>query len=802
MRRMRNAVVAFGLAALSILGILGGRAAPGGGTIPASVLPASPSTVLDIQPQMASTEPLREVRMVDDRLGWATGIYGHVLRTTDGGVTWYQVGPSWPSYAPEPGPSHRDNVTAFLLDNAEVAWFLDARMDTVYRTLDGGRHWQKGTPPKLAITDLGTTGPRASGLGTIVPGPPIPGSAEGGWAVSGASLAFISEQQGWLLVSSGEHRRRGELFRTTDGGLTWRAVSRTGTATNALPYGGDIVFSPAVKELGWLRPDPEASDTSPPPLYVTRDGGRTWAPQPLPPRVFNTESPPQFYYGLPQFTPSVVSVPHGVSRPFPANSFDGLLPVTVASGGSHQALFYTTHDGGATWAFAGHIAATGTDTWQFTSIVDEKTFWDYVPDSNTLWVTRDGGKTWTSLQPRPALDRPTPWRGAVETTQIAFVSPERGWAVLNGSLLRTADGGRTWQAVWGGNPIWVTFDQGTTWTDVTPVDWAGDSYAMTSGYFMDEKAGLAFRLYSGKDLTVCGTEDGGRSWSTLATVPVKTGDGNMSVAFADAQRGWVLIRSAGMGQHSGELLRTTDGGRTWELVAKGGWASEMPFKGTPGELPFGGTITVQPDGTLWLNGGQRASGGGPGFLYLFKSVDGGRSWSEVRLEAPAGHEEDTTNVSQPAFFGRLGFIAVNYNGRAGNSNVLYVTGDSGKTWSVRGSLNVGNWPAFAGPDEGWQTNGQEVFHTTDGGRTWQAVNPDVSLSQALEGRFISTGMVFPNPLGPSDPATRQRSTTGHSPRYLIFLESKTDHSEPRLRLATDDGGESWTVLEGGVRGPQ
>ena len=779
MRWMRNAVVAVGLAALTILGISGGSSAPGGGAVPTRILPPTPLSVEENQRRPAS-EPLREVRMVDDRYGWATGSYGHVLRTTDGGTTWYYAGPD---YAPEPGPARYNDVPAFLLHDPEVAWFLDARMDTVYRTTDGGRHWQKGTPPKLSITSLGTTSPCVTSSGAIVPGLPIPGSADEGWISSGASLAFVSPQQGWLLVSSGGHRRHGELFRTADGGMTWRAVSRTGTATNALPHGGDIVFSPTVKGLGWLRPDTEAGDTPPPPLYVTRDGGRNWAPQPLPPRVFNTESPPRFYYDLPQFAPG-------------AAGLDGLLPVTVASGGSYQALFYTTHDGGVTWASAGHLAMAGTGTRQLTSMVDEKTFWDYVPDSNTLWVTRDGGGTWTSLQPRPALHRPAPWRGAPETTQIAFVSAERGWAVLNGALLRTANGGRTWQAVAGGNPIWVTFDQGTTWTDVTPLDWVGDSYAMTSGYFMDEKAGWAFRLYPEKDLTICQTEDGGRSWSTLAAAPVKTGSGNMSVTFADTQRGWVLVRSAGMSQHSGELLRTMDGGRTWELMAKGGWATEMPFKGQPGELPFGGTITAQSDGTLWLSGGQRATGGGPGYLFFFKSTDGGRSWSQVRLPVPAGQEKGLTNVSPPTFFGDLGFVGVSYSSPQAATGVLYISRDSGRTWTVHGGPNVGTWPAFSSPDEAWQADGQTVWHSTDGGRTWRTVTPDATLRQALEGHFITSGMVFPNPLGPLE------SANNPSKRYLIFLESKMDYAAPKIRLATDDGGRSWTVLKADAPGPQ
>jgi photosystem II stability/assembly factor-like uncharacterized protein len=179
-------------------------------------------------------------------------------------------------------------------------------------------------------------------------------------------------------------------------------------------------------------------------------------------------------------------------------------------------------------------------------------------------------------------------------------------------------------------PVAVTHDGGATWTDVTPRDASLAEQGIIKGYFSDEQTGWAFALRPATEVTVYGTRDGGRSWSKLATVPVKYGDGNMSVTFADARHGWFAELTAGMGQHAGELFATSDGGKTWTKAA------DL----APGDTaPFGGQLTAEPNGTIWLNAGQRAAAyvGGPSFLWLCRSTDAGKTWTQVSLPVPAAY---------------------------------------------------------------------------------------------------------------------------------------------------------------------
>ncbi len=789
-------VVAAALIAFVVIGALG----KGIGPIP----PIQP-TSQGAGRYVASSEPIVNIQMVNAQVGWAASLNGNVLRTQDGGATWRDVSPV---DLPKAAAGTTPTVPVFLPDDSQAAWLLDMRTDTVYRTVDGGKHWQKGTPPKLDIANDG-----------------------------GVSMSFASQNQGWLMVSGGTHSQIGQLFKTANGGLTWQPVSQTvggnsgstggaasaggngtGANGNGLPYGGHITFSRVVSGLGWLRPDFQANSNGMPPLYETRDGGKTWAPLQLTlPDPSTGYTSNQVYVQLPQFA-SRNTAKHGPAQ----DGLEGMIPVTLMNGRSNMGLLYITTDGGTTWNLGGLLSNVGSSTALITSISDSLTFFAYVPDGNTLWATQDGAKTWTLRHPEPSLYDYQPVNGTPLMTRINFVSWDQGWAAVNGALFRTADGGRTWTALgqaanrgpgpqpggilsvgtavkevpqdlvmfdqshgYGsvdGHPIMTTVDGGATWTDVTPRNLAGNNTDIVKGYFIDAKTGWAFNLHTAQDVTVYGTKDGGRSWSKLAAPPVKYGDGNMFVTFSDAAHGWMLVRTAGMGQLAGELLATTDGGQTWTRVAETG-AVNTSATGAPGDLPFGGDITAQADGTLWLSGSQRATGGGSGFLYLFKSTDGGKSWTQVSLPKPAGREQDTTNVSNPAFFGKSGFVSVTFVGQTTSASVLYATTDSGQTWSLRNPSNIGGWPVFANPNLGWETDGQKLFGTSDGGGTWREVPADASLQNVLAGRTIWR-LVFPN----------FRSTSDGQVGLMILNGWSKSGNAGSVLLVTDDGGQTWSSV--------
>lgn len=338
--------------------------------------------------------------------------------------------------------------------------------------------------------------------------------------------------------------------------------------------------------------------------------------------------------------------------------------------------------------------------------------------------------------------------------------------------LLDARNGYGWSAE---HPVAVTRDGGATWFDATPRNAGDASTAVIKGCFTDARTGWTFSLRAAADMTVYGTRDGGRSWSKLAAVPVKYGDGNMSVTFADARHGWFEELTAGMGQSAGELFATSDGGKTWRKVAESAFG-DPAASGKRGTLPFGGRLAAQRDGTLWLSGSQRAAEyqGGPGFIWLFRSPDGGRTWAQVKLPVPAANRQDGTSVSQPAFFGQSGLVTVLYtSGKA----VVYASADGGKSWAARGTLPAGGWPVFADATHGWQTDGRRVYRTQDGGRSWQPLATDPALRKAGSKRFLL-----------------QLDFIDARHGWAVF-EGRGADIEPML-LATTDGGKTWENVNG------
>jgi len=294
-------------------------------------------------------------------------------------------------------------------------------------------------------------------------------------------------------------------------------------------------------------------------------------------------------------------------------------------------------------------------------------------------------------------------------TYIRMVTPSLGWGIggLEGAqdhVLRTQDGG-------------------TTWKDVTPPEPAPEAGAAAKaaiGVFVD--AEVARAMYYPAVLipepyatTVWSTGDGGASWTASQAVSLDflgSTDFPPVLRFADAENGWLLAQAGPTGMHRYPvyLLRTGDGGETWETLID-------PYAGDDLQ-------SCNKTGLFFLDaqtGWATVDNCPVTAPELWVTADGGQTWSAQPLPAPANRPnlfQDALCVahSPQLLTPSIGFVGVSCSlGLA--IEYVYVTQDGGLTWEPH--LNQGGVLAMLSPRVGFALS-RRIYQTLDGGITWTA----------------------------------------------------------------------------------
>ena len=234
---------------------------------------------------------LRGLCVVGDRIAWACGTGGALLRTTDGGRMWEAETVS--------GADSLDfrDVQAF---NDKTAYLLSigaGEQSRIYKTTDGGASWArsyvnqdpKGFFDALAFWDAGhglvlgdpvngrfailTTDDGGATWNSIPPTgmPPAP-AGEGAFAASGTCLTVQGDESAWFATGGVKVAR---VFRSTNRGRSWTAHETPVMA--GTPSSG--VFALAFRDAehgiavgGDFKEPQRAGDV----VAITDDGGRTW----------------------------------------------------------------------------------------------------------------------------------------------------------------------------------------------------------------------------------------------------------------------------------------------------------------------------------------------------------------------------------------------------------------------------------------------------------------------------------------------------------------------------------------------
>jgi photosystem II stability/assembly factor-like uncharacterized protein len=203
--------------------------------------------------------------------------------------------------------------------------------------------------------------------------------------------------------------------------------------------------------------------------------------------------------------------------------------------------------------------------------------------------------------------------------------------------------------------------------------------------------------------------------STLATrqrrAPLAlqtTGASVRDMTLLTATQGWVLTDRA--------LEITADGGLQWTDI------SPQPSLG-----PDQPTNAIKAVFFLDSLQGWEVSQGTSATTYVYRTTDGGHTWSSVSFTVPASSYGGFGVATSLSFVDPLnGWLAVDLGTNANfTSGTLYQTTDGGITWDQE-SIPVGDASLqFITTSGGWAIGGPgggQLYRTVDGGETWTSVS--------------------------------------------------------------------------------
>lgn len=340
----------------------------------------------------------------------------------------------------------------------------------------------------------------------------------------------------------------------------------------------------------------------------------------------------------------------------------------------------------------------------------------------------------------PALDAPR-----VETPsllEIQFINELDAWGITETEIVRTNDGGITWYNL--------------TPQDLTETGMTVETFILDNEHVWVQKPD--FNNFPNNGL-LYHTADGGLTWSVSST-PFSSGD----LSFIDADRGWMLADlGVGAGSNAVAVFQTGDGGATWVQT----YTNDPNNPEASDSLPLGGIkadlapINMQ---TAWVGGVIYA----PGTVYLHRTDDGGRTWSPVSLQLPAGAENSELGIEGDYMrfvSAEDAFLVVRMSGEA-TQTAVYTTSNGGRSWTLMPTLipEAGTVDILSA-EEMIIYNGEQFYVTRDAANTWATVSPDIVFGDS----FVTMDFVDPN--------------TG----WVVTL----DPSENRSLYHTNDGGTTW-----------
>lgn len=396
-------------------------------------------------------------------------------------------------------------------------------------------------------------------------------------------------------------------------------------------------------------------------------------------------------------------------------------------------------------------------------------------------------------------------------SKVYFLNENLGWiAGQLGTILRTTDGGHTWEEP----------------TDTLPV-----IASMYSIYFVDENIGYA----GGYGDVLLKSTDGGATWTEVVFESV--GGTIYSIYFSDGNNGWVLSGTSSGGQ----ISYTDDGGANWSVQVTEASVNlkAMDFY-SPGHGICVGSKSgnyafyYTTDGLNWskapnptgiptgysrtdINGVAMASNevacvmgwGTDSFMlqptFTMRTTDGGETWA---FQTQAEEDRLYTSMYGIDFKDELNGISVGYSTYKGS--IAYKTIDGGISWkeidfpmgfSSKSISIINNKICIVGG------GGNAVALSDDFGETWELQTEIVSENLWAGGQIISNGTIvasgfFGALIKSTDGGVTWTSSyisdrnVCSTVRGIFFLDENIGYAAQKNRVIskTIDGGSTWKQI--------
>lgn len=274
-----------------------------------------------------------------------------------------------------------------------------------------------------------------------------------------------------------------------------------------------------------------------------------------------------------------------------------------------------THVASAQWTFTN---APPADRYDDVFFIGADTGWAAGGSEGTIIRTYDGGESWQEVFDGPGYLR-----------SIEFATPQVGFCgTLDNRFLRTTDGGDSWQNIAGSITPPVTGICGLSAPTPERIHgvgvWSQPAYVIRSS-------------------------DGGDTWTSTSLAGTATS--LVDVLFLNADTGYIAGQASPLSA-GGIIMRTVDGGDTWTTVHTTGTAFDYVWK------------LQSPDGVHIYGSIEGPPGNGTRYTH---SSDGGLTW-------------DTDTITMDYYYVQvIGFLDT-LRGWTGGYGQLLGTTDGGENW--------------------------------------------------------------------------------------------------------------------------